>query len=216
MLTRRREIAGRSGGKDVTLQSERGRLEAIEAIEALADLEALVILEVLEVLVILENLAPCKKNYCMRLILTRFYGDDRITLGTLRVEGSDFECMAAEPRHREYSEAFPGCSAYCLPVGVHECKLVCSEYSPLTLAVAKCAGHRKTLFGWHPFRNVRTNTVLVGAVVDEYDTDEPLRDSERVYKRLSEMVYAAFCKGEKIVVEIKGPTQAPHPSPLPL
>lgn len=136
----------------------------------------------------------------MKITIERYYGDASITLGTLRVEGTSFVCMTAEPRYRDYSEAFPGCSAYCLPTGVHACKLVCSEYSPMTLAVAKCAGHRCTLFGWHPYKNVRVNTIMVGAVVDEYDTDEPLKDSEKTFQKLNRLVYEAFCRGDKIEV----------------
>lgn len=140
--------------------------------------------------------------------MTRIYGTIQRTISELTVEGTDFRCYASEPAYKDYEEMFPGCSYYCLPRGTHECKIVASHYSPMTLCVKKTAGHRCTLMGYDPSKAWCANTILVGELpfdFDDLDEDEvmlPLMRGEATYRQLTALFYSAFTRGENIEIEI--------------
>lgn len=131
----------------------------------------------------------------MHITITRYYGDANMALGRLTVEGTDFECETSEPHYRDYSEAFQGCSTFCLPVGEHRCKCVASQFSALTLAVAKTPGHRCTLFGWHPTKERMLNAILLRPV--------GMESADALFERFTQLVYDAYVNGEEMMVEIR-------------
>lgn len=120
--------------------------------------------------------------------MTRIYGDANRTVSRLTIEGTDFECQAEELRYADYSEKFPGCSAFCLPAGVHECVCRSTEFSPLTLMVRKCAGHRCTPVGWSERKRRMVNAVIV--------------ESRAKFDEMQRYVYSAYCREEDLTLEI--------------
>ena len=124
----------------------------------------------------------------MKLILTHTEGDRVMTKGSLTVKGTDFECETSEPMFADYAESFQGCSYCCLPRGEHRCKVKATEYGPMTLVVAKCAGHVNTRFGFEPLDDTKHNTVLL--------------ESRRALERLNELVRVAYLRGEQINIEV--------------
>ncbi len=156
----------------------------------------------------------------MRIILERYYGDWRITKSVMTVyaesqenpdgfDGSErsaplLRCEAREPRFAQYVEAFPGCSKCCLACGVWFCKVMATEFSPMTLTVVKSPGHRSCRIVWDDLAQVRANSVLVG-MSDGYELPE-YRDLVRqreTFDRLTQLVYRAYVSGEPIVLEVK-------------
>lgn len=120
--------------------------------------------------------------------MTRIYGDANRTVSRLTIDGTDFECRAEELRYASYSEKFSGCSIYCLPEGMWECVCKSTDFSPLTLMVRKSPGHRCTAFGWHPSKKRMTNVVML--------------ESREKFDEFQRLVHGAYCKQERIVVEI--------------
>ena len=124
----------------------------------------------------------------MKLILTHTEGDRVMTKGSLTIPGTDFECETSEPMFADYAESYHGCSSCCLPRGTHRCKVKATEYGPISLVVAKCAGHVNTKFGYEPLDDTKFNTVLL--------------DSQRSLNRLNELVRVAYVRGEEIWIEV--------------
>ena len=149
----------------------------------------------------------------MRIVLERYYGDNSITRSVMKVfgkgTGSDdserllLACESREPRFADYTEAFPGSAKCCLAVGVFPCKVVATDFCPMTLTVIKSPGHRCCRIGWDDVAQVRTNMVLVG----ESDGSElpewrELVNQRETFEKLTALVYRAYGTGEEIFIEI--------------
>ena len=150
--------------------------------------------------------------------MKRYYGDEEVTKSVMEVflDGEDtprLTCEAREPQFRDYTEAFPGASRYCLPVGRWRMKVGHSPYSPMGLRVAKCPGHRQVFIGHRWDRQWFEGEVLVGEPVPHFYTDEEgneveyppkrrIRDGEEVFQKLDALVYEAFGNGEEMWMEI--------------
>lgn len=144
----------------------------------------------------------------MKVVLTRYYGDDVITKSRMWVLGDDgselMECEAREARFVEYEAYYKGCSKVCMPVGVFEGRIVGGELSPMTLGVVGAPGHRGLRFGWSMSAQARVGSVLIGKS-DGYEDVKWRRmvDEERTFQKLVELLYGAYFEGEKIVVEVR-------------
>ena len=159
-----------------------------------------------------------KLNVEMEIRLKRYYGDASVTKSVTEVwmDGEDeprLVCEAREPEFREYSEAFPGASRFCLPVGRWKLAVGGGPYSPMGVRVARCPGHRQVYFGYG-LRECEPDRVLVGWPVFHYYTDEVtgerveyppkrrMRDGEEVFEQLDKLVYEAYGREEEMWVII--------------
>jgi len=140
----------------------------------------------------------------MNIILTRQYGDERVTKSLVRVEDEAgkvlMECEAREPRFADYEEAFPGCAKYCLAVGTYECKVKATELSPMTVIVPRSPGHRSTRIGWDPWKQTSMNTILLGMADEstlalEY---QKIKLQQETFQKFEELVYRAYVNEEGI------------------
>ena len=144
----------------------------------------------------------------MKIILERYYGDWRITKSVMTVYAESdtvlLRCEAREPRFAQYREAFPRCSKCCLACGVWSCKVMSTQFSPMTLTVVKSPGHRSCRIVWDDLAQVRANCVLVG-MSDGYEQPEfrDLIHQRETFERLTQLVYRAYVKGEPITLEVK-------------
>lgn len=144
----------------------------------------------------------------MKVVLTRYYGDDVLTKSRMWVLDEDgtelMQCEAREARFVEYTEYFKGCSKVCLPVGVFEGRVVGGEMSPVTLGVMGAPGHRGLRFAYSVTAQARVGAVLVG-VSDGYEDVKWRRmvDEERTFMRLVELLYGVYLRGERIEVEVR-------------
>lgn len=139
----------------------------------------------------------------MNIIINRRYGDDTVTKSLVRVESEEgkvlMECEAREPRFADYSEAFPGCSKYCLAVGTFECKVKATEQSAMQVIVPRSPGHRSTRIGWDPWKQQSMNMILLGMgdaeMLPEY---HKIRLQQETFRRFERLVYRAFTAEERI------------------
>lgn len=144
----------------------------------------------------------------MKITLDRYYGDGVVTKSfvTITMDGAGapvLKCEAREPKFCDYTEAFAGCSSYCLACGQYDCKVVSTDLSPMTLTVVKSPGHRCCRFHYDESRQVRANTVLLGAG----DGNEDLKwrriiGCKTTYMEFEKLVYECFVRGEKITLFI--------------
>lgn len=140
----------------------------------------------------------------MRIELKRYYGDERVTKSTLRIEESNFECEARETAFRDYSEKFAGCSNYCLPTGTFACKTVPTEISPLTVTVMKAAGHRSCRFVYQPLKQTKTNSVVLGQSDGNDDlTKRQIVKSQETFEQFESLIRQAFIDGDEILIDVK-------------
>jgi len=143
----------------------------------------------------------------MKITLTRYYGDQNITKSVMKVVGEDgverMTCEAREPHYADYSEPFPGCSDYCLPVGKWQCKTKSTRYSPFTLYVVRSPGHRSTLFVKATNDRPMLNAVVVGES-DGWDdpAERGLVNQASVFSKLEMLMRQAFIEGERIDIEV--------------
>lgn len=142
----------------------------------------------------------------MKIVLDRYFGNDRGTKSVLYVTDNDGEvlmqCEAREPRFADYAEAFKGCSSYCLAVGEYPCKPFSTVQSPMTLTVVKSPGHRCTRFGWDECKQMRMNTILVGEADEDDAPYRKLYNQREVFDRLTRLVYRAYIAEESITLEV--------------
>lgn len=144
----------------------------------------------------------------MKIIITRYYGDDRTAKSTMQVVDDEcelqMECEARECEYVDYAESYRGCSKVCLPVGVFDCKIKATDISPMTIVVSNAPGHKGCRVGWHAVVQSKCNEVLVG-MSDEYPKPKWRRlvDQMDTFKRLEKLVYGAYLGGESIKLEVK-------------
>ena len=154
----------------------------------------------------------------MVIKLSRYYGDGEVTKSVMEVfmEGEAeprLMCEAREPQFRDYGEAFPGASRFCLPRGRWRLKAGRSPYGPMGLRVPKCPGHRQVFIGHRWDRQWFEGEVLIGEAAFHFYTDEEgneveyppkrrIRNGEEVFGRLDALVYEAFGNGEELWMEV--------------
>ncbi len=145
----------------------------------------------------------------MIIKLHRYYGDEAVTKSVMEVwmDGEQAPRMvyeAREVRLRDYAEEFTGASGCCLPYGKWPLKVGSNGYSIMGLRVARCPGHRNVGFGWNAFRQCQPGAVMMGECTNPEAPAEERRIGcgERVLRRLEELTYKAFGRGENFYVEI--------------
>ncbi|MBQ0022145.1 MAG: hypothetical protein KBT29_02785 [Prevotellaceae bacterium] len=138
----------------------------------------------------------------MKILIQRYYGDDKVTKSRLSVEGTDFECEARETRYADYKEKFPGCSQYCLAEGTFKGKIMATEFSAMTLVVVSSPGHRSTKIKFDLLRQTEQNAILVGeSDGDPLDEYREMVNQEKIYRELEKMIYGAYRKKEEIEIK---------------
>jgi hypothetical protein len=156
----------------------------------------------------------------MVIKLKRYYGDEQVTKSVMEVlmEGENtprLVCEAREVGFKDYAEAFPGASRYCLPRGKWRLECGGSPYSPMGVRVVKCPGHRQTYFGpcGDGYRKQQAGRVMIGEPVYRYYTDEEgneveypkkrgMKNGREVYEQLDELLYEAYGTSQNFSVEI--------------
>lgn len=144
----------------------------------------------------------------MKLILERYFGNKSITKSALTVmseEGKELmKCEAREPRYKNYTDAFTGCSVYCLAEGTFPCKPVSARQSPMTLTIIKSPGHRCCRFGWDELEQMRTNFIYVGEADEGIPPEiRQIHHQRETFDRLTKWVYRAYGLAEPITLTIK-------------
>ena len=155
----------------------------------------------------------------MKIKLHRYYGDEAVTKSVMEVwmEGEEaprLVCEAREVGFRDYEEAFPGASNYCMPKGRWRMACGGGPYSPMGVRVVRCPGHRQVFFGYSAQRVALPDRVMMGRPVFHYYTDEEgreveyppkrgMKDGEEVFWELDELLYEAFGKGEEMWCEVE-------------
>lgn len=134
----------------------------------------------------------------MRIILERYYGDEKVTMSRLKV--GDFVCEAREMAFRDYETSFEGCSAYCMPVGVFRCVVRSTPFSRMTISVAKAPGHRGCKIVWSDTAKCQMNAVLIGQNADDSGRLTCQRETMREFEAL---VYDAWARGEEYELEVR-------------
>lgn len=141
----------------------------------------------------------------MKILLDRYFGNDRCTKSTLTVvDGKGKElmrCEAREPRYADYAESFAGCSKYCLATGEFAAKPLSAEQSPMTLTVIKSPGHRCVRFGHDECKQMKANAILVGEPYGEEPQARKIHRQQETFDRLTQFVYRAYIAEESIMVE---------------
>lgn len=144
----------------------------------------------------------------MKLILERYFGSNSITKSVLTVMSEKgkvlMKCEAREPRFRNYTETFAGCSVYCLAEGTFSCKPISTVQSPMTLTIVKSPGHRCCRFGWDDFEQSRINFIYVGEADESIPTEtRQIHNQRETFDRLTKWVYRAYDFEEPITLTIK-------------
>ena len=144
----------------------------------------------------------------MKIILSRYWGDAMQTKSRMKFVDArgktQLECEAREPAFADFTETFRGCSHYCLPAGVFECKVVPTEFSPTTLMVQKAPGHRSCTIAWSDVKQVMSNSVLVGQSDGEENPEwRRMEQQEETFCILDELVRWAYVANEKIVLHVE-------------
>ena len=149
----------------------------------------------------------------MKINIDRYYGDDTVTKSHLSIEGTSFHCEAREPAYRDYTESFTGCSRHCLPRGQWKAHIKPSAYSPMTLTIQPCPGHRAAKFIHSDLCPVVPGNIVVGQS-DEHQPPEKrqLERSQETFRQLEQLTYQAFANEEEISVTISN-TQAQTTQP---
>ena len=159
----------------------------------------------------------------MEIRLYRYYGDEAVTKSVMEVwmEGEEeprLRCEAREARFRDYEEAFPGASRFCLPRGVWPVKCGGSPYSAMGARVVKCPGHRQVWlapcpYGW-PQQQV--GCITLGEAEYHYYMDEEtgqqveyppkrrMKPGRKVYDELEKLLYEAYGREEEMKLKIEG------------
>lgn len=144
----------------------------------------------------------------MTIHITRYYGDSTITKSYFSIEGTPFQCEAREPAYRDYTESFTGCSRYCLPTGQWKAHIKSSTYSPMTLILQPCPGHRSAKVIYSYLKQADTGNIVIGRANPQ---DEPeyrqIEQSHETFLQLEKLLYEAYGRDEEIIVKIENPKQ---------
>ena len=147
----------------------------------------------------------------MKIRMTRYYGDGKVTKSVVEIDGTDFSCEAREPSFKDYTASFPGCSQYCLPVGEFLCKPMATEQSPMALTVMKAAGHRSCRFVYDVIHQTRMNSVVLGMADRNIPPEErEITDSTDTFEAFQQYVYHAYAQEEEMRLEIKNELTNTH------
>ena len=159
----------------------------------------------------------------MEIRLYRYYGDETVTKSTVevRMEGEEeprLRCEARETRFKDYEEAFPGASQYCLPRGVWPLKCGGSPYSTMGARVVKCPGHRQVWLAPCQYFKAQQQVgrIIIGEPEYHFDTDPEtgeqvecppkrrMKPGRKVYDELEKLLYEAYGREEEMKLKIEG------------
>lgn len=144
----------------------------------------------------------------MKIKITRYYGDNKVTKSLMQVymagnEVPALTCEAREPKFCSYSETFPGWTSYCMPMGVMYARIRPTEVSPLTIALGPSPRRCKTLIAWNANNKVSMQRIMVGEADENVLAERRmLVNQERTFERLTELARRAYVLKEDVVVEI--------------
>lgn len=142
----------------------------------------------------------------MNILIHRYYGDSQITKSYFSIEGTPFQSEAREPTFRNYSESFPGCSRYCLPVGTWKAKIRPSIYSPMTLTLQSCPGHRSSKVIFSYLHQTDAGNIVIGKANPEDPPEErQIEKSHETFLEFEQLMYRAFANEEEITVTVINP-----------
>lgn len=85
------------------------------------------------------------KKMMKKIKLTRTYGNQYVTWGTMEIEGTSFKCFTLENRESSHSP-FPDKTAQSLPVGIYQVKIDYFRLEPY-LRVRATGAHRHASIG---------------------------------------------------------------------
>ena len=142
----------------------------------------------------------------MNIQIHRYYGDHTVTKSHMTIEGTTFHCETREPTFHNYKETFAGCSRYCLPQGTWKAKTKPSIYSPMTLTLQSCPGHRAAKIIFSDLHQTDTGNIVIGQS-DNQDPPETrqIEKSRETFTTFEQLMYRAFANEEEINVTITNP-----------
>jgi len=144
----------------------------------------------------------------MKIILERYFGNDRVTKSHLYMVRSTgevaFEGEARELAFRDYREKFAGCMKYCVAEGENfRVDIKCTNYSPMTFKLVKIPGRLTCCFINDDVREALFQCINVGYADKRQDPSvRQLRNVEKAKEQMTRIAYEVYARGEAITCDV--------------